>query len=133
MQRRIDCRGWRALALPLFLFAYLAVAHHRVAVPHEVCAIDGEFGHGHAHAPADSLDERAPALDTSSGSSRGHAHEFCAMPFAGEERALPSRELRGSPSAPPPTERTVPALRAERHEPIARLRLAPKTSPPSAS
>ncbi|HET9449685.1 MAG TPA: hypothetical protein VFO83_02330 [Aggregicoccus sp.] len=120
---------------PLCALLYLGTAVHFALVEHATCAAHGELVHaGAAPAPAAQARHFADArLASPEGlEDPGHGAE------AHCSQALPRRELlregceSARPAHPLPARVAVPAARRLLPEPVARLHLAPKASPPPA-
>jgi hypothetical protein len=114
--------------------AYLGTAAHFVLVQHATCAAHGELVHADG-APAQAgtaerfEDTRLAATDLASEAGHG-AEAHCAA-------SLPRRELvrevwAPAPAASPVQDVAVGCGRLAPAEPVARLHLAPKASPPAA-
>ncbi|HZI15496.1 MAG TPA: hypothetical protein VE153_34310 [Myxococcus sp.] len=130
----------RLLALPLVLvcvLAYLGSVMHFAVVQHATCLEHGEVvhveagdAHGTEHVEAASDDARVTARSEAAAESHG-ADAHCAHSLLRREASPPASG--GSTVTVAPT-RSAPALAVFRFhaEPVARLHLAPKASPPRA-
>jgi hypothetical protein len=129
----------RTSAILLGILALLAQGTqlgHMLLVEHAICAEHGELVHGEAHPSTGSWAfEAAPgqsmALRPGFAADEAHAHEHCGTVSERRDAVAPAaqavlRLTRLEPLVAPP-----PKL-SPHPRPRARLRLAPKTSPPAA-
>nr|WP_211194193.1 hypothetical protein [Pyxidicoccus fallax] len=127
------------MALPLVLLcalAYVSSALHHTLVQHATCLEHGEVVHveaGGEHAVAqveDSFDDARVASRRDATESHG-AEAHCVHAFSRRETPPPSEGTTQLVAMPT---RSAPALAVFRFhsEPVARLHLAPKASPPRA-
>lgn len=127
----------RLLALPLVvvcLLAYLGGTVHFTLVQHTTCLAHGELVHGGGEAHGSGLeqasfeDRRIARTDLAVSAEEGDVH--CAHAFFRRGVTLSTSAPWSVPSEQPPEPvRGAPRVEAE---PVARLRLAPKSSPPQA-
>lgn len=134
-----SARRSRLLALPFVVLcavAYVGSAAHHALVQHATCLEHGEVihvgeasGHTQAQVVRDSFaDERITRAAQAAPASHG-AEAHCAHTFLRREGLPPPAESLLTVAGPASTDE-APTLEQISLEPVARLRLAPKSSPP---